>query len=198
MPPWHADPRHGTFRNDGRLPDAERALILDWVAAGCPEGDPADRPRPPERPAGWRIGAPDLVVAMPREFAVPAAGVVEYQYFEVDPGFTADRWVDAIEIRPGNRKVVHHATVFLKPPGSGRDPAALGELGSFCLATATPGTPPMTFPPGMAKRVPAGWRFLFVVHYAPTGRAEVDRTGVGLRFADPGDGPPRGRHESPG
>ena len=120
MPPWHADPRHGQFANDARLTDREKRLIADWARGGAPEGDPADLPPPAAYPGGWRIPGPDLVVSMPGPFTVPAEGVVDYQTFEVDPGFREDRWVRGAEIRPGNRKVVHHCNVFLKPPGEPR------------------------------------------------------------------------------
>src|SRR5262249_40658671 len=133
---------------------------------------------------GWNIPKPDLVVQIPQPFTIPAEGVVEYQYFEVDPGFREDRWVQAAEIRPGNRAVVHHCTVFLKPPDTDEAKVA-GKLGSFCLAATAPGTPPLRLPDGMAKRVPAGWRLLFVLHYVPTGIAQQDRTSIGLVFADP-------------
>src|SRR5262249_13719458 len=95
-----------------------------------------------------------------------------------------EKWIQAAEIRPGNRAVVHHCSVFLKPPGCDAV-AAPGTLGSVCLAATAPGTPPMIFPRGMAKRVPAGWRVDFVVHYTPTGHEQTDRTSIGLVFADP-------------
>src|SRR5437773_1118040 len=86
------------------------------------------RSRPPPRTFadGWQIPEPDLVISMPEPFTVPAEGVVEYQYFTVDPGFREDRWVRAVEVRPGNRKVVHHCNVLLQPPGAAQ-PAAQGE-----------------------------------------------------------------------
>jgi mono/diheme cytochrome c family protein len=183
MPPWGASPAHGRFANDPRLSDRERGLIAAWVAAGCPEGDRADAPPPAAFADDWVIPRPELVASMPRPFTVPAGGVVEYQSFEVDPGFAEDRWVKAAEIRPGNRRVVHHCTVFLKPPG-GDEPAEQGALGSFCLAAMAPGTPPLVLPDGMAKKVPAGWRFVFVVHYAPVGSVQTDQTSLGLVFAD--------------
>ena len=139
MPPWHADPRYGTFANDARLTDREKRLIVDWAEGGAPEGDPADLPPPAAFPDGWRIPEPDLVVAMPEPFTVPAEGVVDYQSFEVDPGFREDRWFRGAEIQPGNRKVVHHCNVFLKPPGSRNELDTPGELGSYCLAATTPG-----------------------------------------------------------
>jgi peroxiredoxin len=184
MPPWHADPRFGKFANDARLADREQGLILDWTRRGCPEGDPADLPAPIDRPGDWRIPEPDLVVSMPSTYTVPAQGVVDYQYFEVDPGFTEDRWIKGAEVRPGNRRVVHHCNVFLKAPRSRSDADAQGELESYCLAVTTPGSPPLELPAGMAKRVPAGWRFVFVVHYSPIGTPQEDRTSIGLLFAD--------------
>jgi peroxiredoxin len=184
MPPWHANPDHGRFANDARIPDSEKQIIYDWIDAGCPQGDPADLPAPRSFPDGWTIPGPDAVVSMAEPFTVPAQGVVEYQFLEVDPGFREDRWVRAAEVRPGNRKVVHHCTVFLKPPGSS-EPAAVGALGSYCFLAWTPGAGPMALPDGMAKLVPAGWRFLFVMHYTPVGSEQTDRTSLALTFADP-------------
>ena len=184
MPPWHADPRFGKFANEARLTDREKGLIRNWVRGGCLEGDPADLPTPIDRPSDWRIPKPDLVVSMPEPYTVPAQGVVDYQFFEVDPGFTEDRWIKAAEVRPGNRRVVHHCNVFLKAPKSQGRVDAEGELESYCLAVTTPGSPPLELPAGMAKRIPAGWRFVFVVHYSPIGTTQVDRTSIGLLFAD--------------
>jgi peroxiredoxin len=184
MPPWHASPEHGRFANDPRLSERDKRLIGEWVDAGCPEGNVADLPPAPIFAEGWNIPGPDMVVPIPRSFTVPADGVVDYQYFEVDPGFTEDRWVRAAEIRPGNRAVVHHCTVFLKPPDTDEAKVA-GKLGSFCLAATAPGTPPLLLPDGMAKRIPAGWRLLFVVHYTPVGTVQQDRTSIGLLFTDP-------------
>jgi hypothetical protein len=121
---------------------------------------------------------------MPAPFTVPAEGVVEYQHFDADPGFQEDRWVSAAEIRPGNRAVVHHCDVYLKSPGA-PGPEEQGALGSYCLAVLAPGTPPLVLPDGMAKRVPAGWRLVFVMHYTTVGSAQTDRTSIGLKFADP-------------
>jgi peroxiredoxin len=184
MPPWHADPRFGKFANEARLTDRERELILGWVRQGCLEGDPADLPAAIDRPSDWRIPGPDLIISMPEPYTVPAQGVVDYQSFEVDPGFTEDRWVRAAEVRPGNRKVVHHCNVFLKAPRSRGVADTQGELESYCLAVTTPGSPPLELPAGMAKRIPAGWRLVFVVHYSPIGTTQVDRTSIGLLFAD--------------
>jgi peroxiredoxin len=186
MPPWSADPRHGHFANDPRLAEEEKQVVFDWIRQGCPEGNAADLPSPRQFPEEWTIPTPDLVVSMPQPFTVPAEGIIEYQYVEVDPHFREDKWIKAAEIRPGNRAVVHHCTVFLRPPGAGKDDvASQGALGSFCLAATAPGTPPESYPDGMAKKVPAGWKFLFVLHYQAVGKAQTDQTSLGLVFADP-------------
>lgn len=184
MPPWHADPRYGKYANDPSLSDREKKQLFAWIDGGCPQGDAAELLPPPTFPQGWRIPTPDRVVSMPEPFTVPAEGTIEYQYFVVDPGFGEDRWIQAAEVRPGNRAVVHHCNVFLQPPGSS-DIQPQGELGSYCLVAAAPGTPPLVLPEGMAKRVPAGWRIVFVLHYTAVGTIQTDRTALGLKFADP-------------
>lgn len=184
MPPWHANPQYGKFANDPSLSTAEKKLLFAWIDNGCPHGNPADLPPPIEFPQGWTISAVDQIVSMQEPFTVPAEGTIEYQFFVVDPGFKEDRWIQAAEVRPGNRAVVHHCNVFLQPPGS-RDIQEQGELGSYCLIAAASGTPPLVLPEGMAKRVPAGWRFVFVLHYTAIGSVQTDRTCVGLKFADP-------------
>lgn len=185
MPPWHADPRYGKFANDPSLSEQEKKLLFAWIDGGCPRGDPAEiHFSQPAYPQDWRIPTPDQVVSMPEPFTVPAEGIIEYQYFVVDPGFREDRWIQAAEVRPGNRAVVHHCNVFLQPPDS-PDIQSQGELGSFCLIAAAMGTPPLVLPEGMAKRVPAGWRFVFVVHYTAIGSVQTDWTVLGLKFADP-------------
>jgi hypothetical protein len=184
MPPWHSNPDFGKFANDPRLSDAEKTLINEWVKGGAPEGDSGDLPTLFNFADGWAISPPDAIVPIAQRFTVPAEGIIDYQYFEVDPGFKEDKWVSEAEIRPGNRTVVHHCTVFLKPPG--HDSAVLvGELGSVCLAAMAPGTPPMKLPAGMAKRIPAGWHFVFVIHYTANGAPQTDQTSIGLVFTDP-------------
>ena len=117
MPPWAANPKYGHFTNDSRMSSGEKRLIGEWIANGCPEGDRSQLPPPAAFTEGWRIPKPDLVVKMPKPFKVPATGVVDYQYFIVDPGFKHDVWVKAAEGRPSNRSVVHHMVVSYMPPG---------------------------------------------------------------------------------
>ena len=117
MPPWHANPEIGRFSNDIRLSDDEKQRIFQWIGNGMPEGDPADLPKPIEFVEGWRISKPDVEFAMPQEFTVPAKGVVGYQHFVIDPGFTEDKWIQEAEVRPGNSAVVHHLIIYYVPPG---------------------------------------------------------------------------------
>lgn len=182
MPPWHADKAHGDFLNDVSLTEEEKNQIYAWIDAGCPEGDQSDLPAPREFAAGWQMAEPDLVFPMGEEpYHVPATGYVDYKYFTVDPGFTEDTWVQAAEARPGNREVVHHIIVFVKPPNDRS--GGFGALSGFLVATA-PGARPMIAPEGMAKFIPAGSKLVFQMHYTPNGKATTDLSSVGLKLAD--------------
>ncbi|HEY2838014.1 MAG TPA: redoxin domain-containing protein [Pirellulales bacterium] len=127
MPPWHADKKHGSFSNDLSLSDENKKLIAAWVDSGCPEGDPADLPKPREFADGWVIGEPDQVVYIGENpVDVPAEGVIEYYHFTVDPGWKEDKWLMAAEAKPSSLETVHHILVFVQPPGGG---GFLGGLG---------------------------------------------------------------------
>src|SRR5947209_4702902 len=112
MPPWHADPHYGEFLNDRKLAQKDIDTIVAWVDGGAKEGNPKDLPAAPQFLEGWNIGKPDVVFYLPQEYTVPASGVVEYKYFSVPTNFTEDKWIQAAEIRPGVRGVVHHIIVF--------------------------------------------------------------------------------------
>lgn len=109
MPPWHADPKVGDFVNDPRLSDAEISIIDGWVRGGSKEGDAKDLAPAPNYPTGWHI-KPDVVLTIP-EFNVAGDGQDDYEYIYVPTNFTEDKWVQAAEVMPGDRRVVHHATV---------------------------------------------------------------------------------------
>src|SRR5580693_884559 len=117
MPPWLADPHYGEFSNDRRLSTKDIDTIKAWVDQGAKEGDPKDLPAAPTFTEGWNIGKPDAVFYLPQEFSVPASGVVEYKYFTVPTNFKEDRWIQAAEVRPGNRAVLHHIIVFAQKGG---------------------------------------------------------------------------------
>src|SRR4030095_4474280 len=119
MPPWHADPRVGKFSNDPSLTQEQIDTITAWVDGGAKEGDPRALPPAPKFVEGWGIGQPDLVLKMPEEFTLEPNGPSDYRYFAIDPGFTEDKYVQIAELRPGNRRIVHHIQAFLVPPPPG-------------------------------------------------------------------------------
>ena len=178
MPPWHADPKYGSFANAREMPNTDKQVLRDWVAAGTPKGDVADLPKPVAYRQGWQLGGePDLVVTMRnRPYVVPAEGMIEYQYFVVDPGITEDRWVTAAQIIPGNRAVVHHAIVFIRPP-DGSEFRGIGWLTAY-----VPGQRLVKMPPGHARKIPAGSRLVFQMHYTANGSIHEDTTKVGIVF----------------
>ncbi|MFO0927279.1 MAG: redoxin family protein [Gemmataceae bacterium] len=182
MPPWHADPKFGHWSNDRRLSTKDRETLRAWLDGGLPRGDDRDLPPARKYPTGWQIGTPDLVVEMPRSYTVPAEtpkGGVPYQYFAVPTGFKEDRWVQFAEARPGAPSVVHHILVFIMPPGEVFRPDGPGNV----LCGMAPGDMPMMLQPGFAKKIPAGARLLFQMHYTPNGKEQVDRSSVALVFA---------------
>jgi peroxiredoxin/mono/diheme cytochrome c family protein len=185
MPPWHADPAIGHFSNDARLSDDELAQINAWVENGAPEGDPKDLPPAPQFATGWQIPQPDAVIKMAdTPYEVPATGTIEYQRFVVDPGFTEDKWVQAMECVPGNPAVVHHIIVYLVPPGVTPSGQA-GRLRSNWLGAFAPGVRPQVLEEGLGRYIQAGSKLLFEMHYTPNGTAQNDLSYVGFKWADP-------------
>ncbi|MFY9256456.1 MAG: redoxin domain-containing protein [Fuerstiella sp.] len=178
MPPWHADPSYGDFANCRHMPDSDKQIIRDWIAGGLKEGDKSDLPQPAKYVEGWQLEQqPDRVVAMrDRPFTVPRDGTVEYQYFVVDPQFDEDKWITAAQVIPGERSVVHHAIVFVRPP-DGANFRGVGWLSAY-----VPGQRMIPLPAGRARKVPAGSKFVFQMHYTPNGTAAEDTTSVGLLF----------------
>jgi thiol-disulfide isomerase/thioredoxin len=184
MPPWHADSEAGKFVNDRRLPDRDKKLLFDWIDNGMPAGNAADLPEPVKFAEGWQIAKPDRVFEMPRAYTVAAKGTVEYQYFPLDQSFDEDKWVVAAEARPGNRSVVHHLILMFVPPGAKYGPAEAALLNA--VATFAPGMPAWQASPRMAKRIPAGSKLYFQVHYTPNGIETTDVSRAGVVFTDSG------------
>ena len=114
MPPWHADPRYGHFANDRSLSSRERSLLAAWIEQGTPSGDLSRAPEPPKYPQGWSIGTPDLVYEMPEPFLVPAEGTLPIQHFRLPTHLKEDLWIQAAEVRPSDRAVVHHIFVYME------------------------------------------------------------------------------------
>ena len=195
----------GTFENERRLTANERDVINRWVEAGAPEGDASSLPVPPRFEEGWRIGRPDAVFEMAEDYAVPARGTIEYENFYIPTGFTTTQWLKAIEVRPGNRPLVHHVLVYYQaPPVESAGPAAVRlnpehnrlprrdpglrpaqrPVGpSRLIATFAPGTDPQVFRDGTAVRLDPGGVLQFQLHYSTNGTAGTDRTRVGMVLA---------------
>jgi peroxiredoxin len=189
MPPWHANPAYGKFSNEKRLTVEEKQLIDTWVKNGCPEGNRAELPPPRPFYESWFMPRPpDQVVFMTEEpVDVKAEGVEPYRNYTVDPGFTEEKWVKLSECMPGNRAVVHHIIVFIKPPDRQGEKFAGDQAdgrGLSFLAGFAPGTRPLLSPPGWAMRIPAGSRLVFQMHYTPIGIPQKDRSSVGMIFVD--------------
>lgn len=178
MPPWHADPQHGAFANARTMSPEDKQVLRDWAAAGMPYGDEKDLPQEENIAQLWDFKlVPDVTVKMGKTpYKVPAEGTIEYQYFVVDPGFTEDKWIAAANVTPGNRSVVHHAIVFVRPPDGS------SFSGNGWLTAYVPGQKPMMPPEGHARRVPAGSKLVFQMHYTTNGVAQEDLSEVSLCF----------------
>ncbi|MBI1784836.1 cytochrome c, partial [Candidatus Sumerlaeota bacterium] len=208
MPPWHADPAIGKWKNDRRLSDEEMHTITAWADAGAPEGNPADLPAPREWADGWIIGQPDMIFTLPQEQVLPPDLVDQYRYLAVPMGLKEDTWVEAIEVRPGNREVVHHVNVFetsgLNTPDMRAAIAAASEANKDAdgktrrmsgqgfgpqgepkgrVAGFLPGGLPYALAEGEGVLLPAGSALMLQVHYhKESGMEARDRTSIGVRL----------------
>lgn len=180
MPPWFADPCCGTFSNGRALTEEEINTLTSWAAGRAPAGDPKDAPPPKVWPDRWDLASPDAVFQMPDAFAVPDKGSLDYQRFVISTGFNEDRWVKAVEVRPGVRAVIHHVVVYIREAG---EKWTKGPVTSDLLAVYAPGSGATTFPEGMAKLVPKGADLVMELHYTPNGHAATDRTSIAVVFA---------------
>ncbi len=196
MPPWQ--PEHGVvqFANERRLTGEEIALLQRWARAGAPEGDPAQLPPAPSFPDGWQLGTPDLVVRLP-DYQVPEHGRDLYRNLVVPIPVTEPHYVNAVEIRPGNARVVHHARMMVDTTDSSRRLAAQDSLPGFngmmlsSNATIpdgffigwTPGKVPTRGPEDMAWRLAPGTDLVLQLHLRPKGRPEAVHPQVGFYFA---------------
>ena len=208
MPPWGANPALSLpMRNDVSLSDKEIATLVAWADAGAPRGNDADLPPAPTFVEGWTYGRePDVVLEMPVEFEIPAEGELGVQTFFSKIPFTEDKFAEVLELRPGNRSVVHHSGVFVVdiPEGSqvvdgrlvGPDGKPFIERTEAGLPKTDTGTLPgasklLSWVPGrgvdvhraaVGKRIPAGKYLNWQLHYNPTGTPQTDRSRLGIWF----------------
>lgn len=178
MPPWNANPQHGKFNNARHMPDKDKQVLRDWIAAGMPYGDASQLPQQQVFDSEWKLPRkPDLILPMrDRPFKIAASGTVEYQYFVVDPQLTEDKWVSAAQVIPGNRSIVHHCIIFIRPP-DGSEFRGVGWLSGY-----VPGQRSFILPPGRARKIAAGSKLVFQMHYTPNGSEQTDLTKVGINF----------------
>jgi hypothetical protein len=191
MPPWlPSEPR---FEHERKLTAAQIATLRAWADAGAPQGDPALAPRPPRFADSWQLGKPDAEAEVRADFTVPADGPDLYQCFDIPAPETRARYIRAIDIRPGNPKVVHHAILFQDTTGTARkrDTGAgypcfgtPGFLPARGLGGWTPGSVPFQTPPDIPELLDAKADLVLQVHYHPSGKPEMDRSRVALYFTD--------------
>ncbi|HLQ36769.1 MAG TPA: redoxin family protein, partial [Planctomycetota bacterium] len=176
MPPWYGASKYGEFTNHRGLPAAAKATIATWLLAGMPEGDPARLPAPRQFPtAEWRIGEPDVVIKVPGSIKLPADGFLAYKYFVLPYRFEQDTWVEAIEIKPENRRALHHCNLARVKWGEKYQQEGF-------VTGQVPGGDAMLLDPGTAVKIPAGYVLALQAHYVTTGEPAEDRLRVGLRF----------------
>ncbi|MBK1875917.1 redoxin domain-containing protein [Pelagicoccus mobilis] len=179
MPPWDPHPDYGHFKDGQELSREELQTILQWVKAGAPKGDGEDPLRAPlpDYP-DWRLGEPDVVLKLPEVQTIAATGVEPYRYIEVENPFDEDVWLSGLDVKPGNRSVVHHVILYAKWPGG----PSFGDNGAFFIGWA-PGASALQYSDGVAKKLPAHAKLTIEMHYTTNGTEETDQSEVALYLA---------------
>ena len=199
MPPWLPEPGELKFADELRLSNAQIALIEKWVEEGEVEGTPSDLPPKPEFVEGWQIGKPDLVIKAEKPYLLPAGGTDQYWNFIFRTPVNQTRWLKAMEIRPGDKRVVHHANVLVDRTQSARSQETSPGMGFGGMEIKIeseafdpdshflfwkPGTVPYTEPEGMALRLDASTDLVLNIHLQPSGKPEWIQPSLGLYFTD--------------
>jgi hypothetical protein len=175
MPPWQADPAHGRWANDRSLTTEQTQTLLRWIAAGAPRGDGPDPLAAPLAPIPeWSLGKPDFVIRLPKAEEIPANGVLDYRHIRVTLPMTNEFWLAGLEVKPGNRRVVHHVIVRAKWDKGPDDGSGNGVM----LTGWAPGLVNTRFAPGTGKHVPAGSQIDLEMHYTTMGAPQTDQTEV--------------------
>jgi len=197
MPPWTPDHTYTTFRDENVLTDEEIATIAAWVAAGAPEGDPSLIPPLPVFPEGSQVGEPDLVLTMDQAFEHEGNYMDMYKVFVLPTGLTEDKDIEAIEVRPDNKDICHHAILGVDISGQAAqlDAATTDygytQFGGFgfnpidnFFSAWVPGSSPLVFPPTLGKKLYANSDLLIQMHYGPSATDQTDQSSVNIFFAD--------------
>ena len=175
MPPWHANPAHGHWANERGMSGADTQTLLSWISQGSQRGEEADPLAVPLSPLPeWPLGKPDFVIALPKPEQIPATGVLDYRHVRLDLPVTNEVWLAAVDVRPGNRRVVHHVIVRAKTRGGGDD----GSGNGLMLVGWAPGIACSRFPEGTGKHVGAGSKIDLELHYTTTGTPQTDQTQI--------------------
>ena len=197
MPPWLPEPQKLKFADELRLSDAEIDLIKHWVDEGAQEGAAADLPPQPKFVEGWRLGKPDLILTASKPLILPPQGTDTYWNFVFPVPIDQTRWVKAIEIRPGDKRYVHHANILVDRSGASRAREAEPGAGfggmeirieshvfdpDSHLLFWKPGTIPYVEPEGMALRLDKGTDLILNTHLQPSGKSEVIQPSIGIYF----------------
>lgn len=198
MPPWLPEPGFGKFAGERRLSEAQIRLIERWVEEGMPEGRPQDLPPSPKFKEGWQLGQPDLILTLPKAYILPAEGSDVYRNFLFTFPLEGRRYVRALEIRPGNRRVVHHANLLIDRNHSSRwrdgkdghpgfpgmelkiEADVLDPVSHFLFWK--PGSVLSQEPDGMAWTIEKGADLLLNMHLQPSGKTEPVQPSLGLYF----------------
>jgi Tfp pilus assembly protein PilF len=199
MPPWLPEPQELKFADEARLSDRELPLIQEWVADGKLQGDAADLPPAPSFTQGWQLGEPDLILKAAKAFALPASSNDQYWNFVLPVPIQGTRWVKAVEIRPGDKRLVHHANILVdrlgvagqmeKKPGEGFPGMDL-QIESEAFDPDShflfwkPGSAPYVEPDGLALRLDKGSDLVLNTHFQPSGKPEMVQPSVGIYFTD--------------
>lgn len=199
MPPWLPEPQPLKFADEARLTDRELDLIQKWADGGKQQGEPADLPSAPHFANGWQLGEPDLILKAAKPFALPASSGDQYWNFILPVPIHETRWVKAVEIRPGDKRLVHHANILVdrlgvagqmeKKPGEGFPGMDL-QIESEAFDPDShflfwkPGSAPYVEPDGLALRLDKGSDLVLNTHFQPSGKAELVQPSVGIYFTD--------------
>ncbi len=196
MPPWKAKKGYGHFLDENHISKAEVAILESWAKTQTPEGSVNDKPLSPPFAEGWVLGKPDMVIKMPEAYKLAASGSDVLRNFVIPLDLKEDKYVTAIQFKPGNRKVVHHALCFLDTSGRGRKLDAaedglgyssakggIGLLPTGSLGGWAPGVIPRHVPEGMARFAARGSDMILQMHYHPSGKVEEDQSEIGVYFA---------------
>ncbi len=195
MPPWRAEKGHGDFLGERRLDETQIDQLQQWVKAGCPEGDAAVTPALPKFASGWQLGEPDLIVKMPEAYELISEGRDMYQCFVIPVKIPAGKYLESVEFRPGNRRIVHHAVLttlkhgmanWMLTAGGGKSFSsglvAPGDRLPGSLGLWTPGYEPRPLPPGYAMEWPTESDLVLQLHLHPSGKPEFEQSSVGLHL----------------